>query len=199
MSVPDGGRAEGRKFLTPKNILEPDPTSTMLVPLDPRAGVGKSLDAIDWARSFLAPSLNDEVPREVRELFAAAQGLMVYGFFFYPLYALAEDQLFRVVDAAVTHRFLRAGGVLRVVRRHSVAEGREVEWRESPPFRTRMRFLVSQGIVSQQEEPWWLVMWELRSLSSHPTISRLSPQTSTLRTLLVVGEKIDALFSGEDA
>lgn len=29
---------------------------------------------------------------------------MVYGYFFYPLYTLASEQLFRVAEAVVTHK-----------------------------------------------------------------------------------------------
>jgi hypothetical protein len=47
------------------------------------------------------------VPEPIRELFDVARGAMIYGWFFYPLFRLGEDQLHRVVEAAVVARYTR--------------------------------------------------------------------------------------------
>jgi hypothetical protein len=48
------------------------------------------MDGNDWARHFLAVELHEDVPADVHDLFAVARGTMLYGWFFYPLYALAK-------------------------------------------------------------------------------------------------------------
>jgi hypothetical protein len=48
------------------------------------------------------------VPGEVREMWEAARGLLLYGWFFYAIYAIGEHELRRVADAAVLHRYQQA-------------------------------------------------------------------------------------------
>src|SRR5262249_39654732 len=67
---------------------------------------GISMSGHDWANHILKPALSGNVPIDVKELFEVARGAMLYGYFFYPLYALADEQLSRVAEAAITHKCL---------------------------------------------------------------------------------------------
>lgn len=187
----------GRKVLTTANFLEPDKTSTILVDVMRATGEVRHPTALDWAERFLAVSLDDEVPHEIQDLFEAARGAMLYGFYYYPLYALAEDQLFRVADSAILHRYLEAGGKLRTKTRYSVVDGGDVDVEEAPPFAGRLRFLVKRGIVNEQDEPWWSNMWDMRNITSHSRFSRLGPQTDALRTLKSVAARVSDLYGPE--
>ena len=59
----------------------------------------------DWARAFLNVELKEHVPEPVSDLFAIARGALLYGWFFYPLFRLGEEQLYRVVEAAAKERY----------------------------------------------------------------------------------------------
>lgn len=93
----------GFKPLTPTNWLQPDPTSGIFGRVSPVAGPMR-MDGEDWARRFLAVELASHVPEPVRDLFAVARGALVYGWFFYPLFKLGEEQIYRVAEAAARQR-----------------------------------------------------------------------------------------------
>src|SRR6202042_2696215 len=63
-----------------------------------------------WAERFLAVDLAPAVPSEVRDMWEAARGLLLYGWFYYAIYAIGEHELRRVADAAILHRYQQAGG-----------------------------------------------------------------------------------------
>ena len=56
----------------------------------------------EWLSLFLDPTLSKSVPENVRALFEVARRSSAYGYFFYPLYTLACEQLFRIAEAAVS-------------------------------------------------------------------------------------------------
>ena len=54
-----------------------------------------------WLSEFLKSQLEENVPEEIMRLFEVARGAAIYGYFFYPQYALAIGQLFRVAESAL--------------------------------------------------------------------------------------------------
>jgi hypothetical protein len=87
----------GFKRLTAENWSDPDPVNRHFARISPIAGP-VSMEGGDWAREFLAVSVADHVPKEVADLFAVARGAMLYGWFFYPLFRIGEEQLFRLLE-----------------------------------------------------------------------------------------------------
>jgi hypothetical protein len=99
---PEDRMAELRfKRLTVDNWQRPDPGLSIFVRLSLQDGSTRPISGDDWAREILAIELSERVPLEIRRLFAVARGALVYGYFFYPLYTLGAEQLFRVAEAAV--------------------------------------------------------------------------------------------------
>src|SRR4051794_24132114 len=92
------------KRLSPGNWREADPVSTQFWRNSRLVGP-IAMDGHDWARTFLAVELKGHVPESIRDLFDVARGALVYGWFFYPLFRLGEDQLHRVVEAAAAARY----------------------------------------------------------------------------------------------
>jgi hypothetical protein len=43
-------------------------------------------------------------------MWQATRGMLLYGWFYYAIYAIGEHQLRRVADAAVLHRYQQADG-----------------------------------------------------------------------------------------
>lgn len=89
------------KKLTRENWSTLDPTASHNVWIDDE-GNTRPVTPDDWAEEILQVQLSNKVPSELRNLFEVAQGVLCYGAFFYPLYTLGDEQIYRVLDAAVT-------------------------------------------------------------------------------------------------
>lgn len=46
--------------------------------------------------------LSNKVPDEIYDLFEVTRGTMTYGFFYYPIYTVAEEQFSRILEAAIS-------------------------------------------------------------------------------------------------
>lgn len=89
--------------LSPTNWSAPDPILRHLVWIRPD-GSHEPVSGDFLAEGILSIRLNDAVPPAIRALFEVARGSMCYGYYFYPLYALGAEQLYRVAEAALKHR-----------------------------------------------------------------------------------------------
>ena len=169
--------AGGIKTLTTENWLQPDPTSTIFVRLSHADGSVSPMSGEDWVAQFLAPSLDDNVPEEVRRLFEVARGALAYGYFFYPLYTLAGEQLYRVAEAAVTEKCALLGAPKKA------------------SFQDKIKFLVDKNVIPNEEFIRWDAFRQLRNMSSHPRRQNILPPGIVATTLHLVAERINALFA----
>jgi hypothetical protein len=132
----------------------------------------------DWARDFLSVELSAEVPSEIRDLFAIARGAMLYGWFFYPLFRLGEEQLYRVLEAAAKLRYREAGGM-----------------KKNLSFFEAIDFLVEMGLIPENGRERWTAAKNLRNLASHPERATVVPPGFAQRMLTVSARDIDNLFA----
>ncbi len=142
--VPD----DGVKHLTPGNWLEPDPICLKFVEVNLATAERRPPMGEGWAERFLAIDLAPTVASEVRDMWEAARGLLLYGWFYYAIYAIGEHQLRRVADAAVLHRYQQAGGPPN---KKPGPEG-EQRW---PDLMTRVDWLISTGVIPAQKRERW--------------------------------------------
>jgi hypothetical protein len=168
----------GFKELTPQNWLEPDPTNHFFGRISPAGWT--QLSGSEWAEAFLAVELSERVPANVRELFAVARGALLYGWFYYPLFRLGEEQLYRVGEAAVRSRYRSHGGS-----------------KQRPSFEEAIAFLVEAGVIRSGGEPRWTAMRQLRNISSHAEESAAMPPGAALSSLRHMAADIESLFSAE--
>lgn len=91
------------KRLSLENCLERDPVLGLFATIDGEGGARPVSDT-ELLELILAPKLASAVPSDVLGVYEAARASMCYGYFFYPLYTFATQQLFRVAEAAVMHR-----------------------------------------------------------------------------------------------
>lgn len=106
-----------------------------------------------------------------------ARGALVYGCFFYPLYTLAAEQLFRVIEAAIVHRCEQLG---------------------APNMRnlqSQITWLINRGIIPSAEADRWDAARQLRNIASHPTNQAIFTPGMALNFLEGVANDINALFS----
>ena len=164
------------KTLTAKNWLLRDTTADCFVHVHPN-GETSPISNDGWARLVLEIELRPAVPRDVRDLFAVAQGVLCYGCFFYPLYTLGNEQVFRVLEAALTHKYRQ----LRLPR-------------SSGSFVDKIDGLFRSGHLDEQQLSQWHAARKLRNASSHPDRQTLIFPTTAIGGLQTAADLIDDLF-----
>lgn len=181
--VPD----DGVKHLTTGNWLEPDPICLKFVEVNMATAASRQPTGEGWAERFLAVDLAPTVPSEVRDMWEAARGLLLYGWFYYAIYAIGEHELRRVADAAVLHRYQQAGGPPNKKRDH---EG-ELRW---PSLMRRLDWLIDAGVIPAEKRKRWDDLRDLRNETTHISIRHLTSPHEALRVLELMAGEIDALF-----
>lgn len=168
----------GFKEITPSNWLEPDDVLKGFVRMSPD-GEPRSITGDDYLRDILRPELLESVPTDVQALFEVARGAMVYGYFFYPLYTLAAEQLFRVCEAAVAHK----------CKALEAPKSKET-------FKKRIDWLVDEGIIPSSEMTRWDAVRQLRNVASHPDRQSIFTPGNAIGMLEGIARQINSLFNG---
>lgn len=168
------------KHLISKNWRAYDATASHIVRVENRKTEPISGD--DWAEFFLGPQLSSNVPSEVVELFEVARGVMCYGYFFYPLYTVGNEQLYRVLDAALAHRCDGLGAPNRF-----------------NTFSKRILWLSDQNVISNKRRIQWEATRQLRNSSSHAVRQSICDPTAAARSVDIAAELINELFDSENA
>lgn len=136
--------------------MEPDPSSALFGKFVD--GQVLPMDEHDWARLFLDHTLSASVPKSVAGLFEVARGTVLYGFYFYPLYTLGLEQLFRVTEAALTAKCQDLGAPAGVA-----------------SFQRRIGWLVSRQAIRGSDRVRWDAIRMLRNSASHPSAPSILP------------------------
>ncbi len=168
----------GFKEITPSNWLEPDPVLRGFVRMSLN-GEFRSITGDEYLRDILRPRLLESVPTDVQALFEVARGAMVYGYFFYPLYTLAAEQLFRVCEAAVGHKCQLLGAS-----------------RAKEKFKNKIDLLVKNGIIQSSQVTRWYAFRKLRNTASHPGRQTILIPGNAIGMLENIAIEINSLFSG---
>jgi len=168
----------GYKKITKDTWLTPDRISTSFLLVPPETDIDDIKKGEMYLDMILQPHLNEEVPIEVRKLYEVARGALVYGYFFYPLYTLACEQLLRVGEAAIIFRYK--------IFNHRLAKR---------TFEKKIEFLFKQGILNDLEKKRWHALRELRNISSHPVDQSIYPPGPVIGILAHMAEDINTLFS----
>jgi hypothetical protein len=166
----------GFKEITPSNWLEPDEFLKGFVRLS-SGGQFQPVTGDDYLRDILRPKLLESVPTDVQALLEVARGAMAYGYFFYPLYTLAAEQLFRVAEAAVAHKCMALG----------VPRSRKT-------FEKRIYWLVDKGVIPGSEFARWGAIRELRNAASHPERQSILMPGNAIGLLEDIAGQINSLF-----
>lgn len=166
----------GVKKITGDNWLQPDPTLEAFVGVDRSSGSVTTISPRMWAELLLRVRLSPQVPEELSFMFEAARGILIYGVFFYPLYALGTAQLYRVGEAAVRIKAAELGA------------------RDGMSFEDILQFLLDAQAISEERSPWWNAIRKLRNMTSHAEIQHIHPPGDAAGTLRRVAESIEELF-----
>jgi hypothetical protein len=166
------------KDLTQDNWLQPDPTSLAFSgALDLAAGGIRQMSVNEFIAYILEPHLSASVPESVRTLFEGARGAMAYGYYFYPLFMVGAEQLFRVAEAAVRER------------------AQQLQAPRNATFNENIKFLVDRRLISEMDKFRWDSIRSLRNQASHPTHQQVLPPGPTISMLAEIAQVINQLFA----
>ena len=168
----------GFKEISPNNWLEPDDALRGFVRISPD-GQLHTVTGEEYLQHILSPKLHASVPSDVQALFEVARGAMVYGYFFYPLYTLAAEQLFRVVEAALAQKCKALGSP-----------------KSRRTFEKRIEWLVEEGFISRSESPRLHAARQMRNAASHPERQMILTPGNAIGILERAADDINSLFSG---
>jgi hypothetical protein len=165
------------KEITIDNWFEPDETSLIFCEMNKKTGDVSFMSGSDWAKYFLEPQLNPQVPIPVQRLFEVARGTLIYGFFFYPLFTLGIEQLSRVSESAITEKCL----LLSIKKRKD-------------SFIEKLKALKNQNFITETDFEYWDKTRHLRNYFSHPENQNLFPPGISFEMLKTTTQKINELF-----
>ncbi len=169
------------KHPTADDWLEPDPTGAAFGEWNFRTGEKRAASAEGWAEKFLSVNLASSVPDEIHDMWVIARGILLYGWFFYPLYAVGDSELHRVADAAVLHRYQQA-------------EGPRTGSGKWPSLNRRLEWLIKEGAIPHETRHRWHAIREVRNEATHASTPLIIMPTDALRSLEILKTEIDALF-----
>jgi hypothetical protein len=131
-----------------------------------------------WVFDLCQSELDPAVPEGVRRLFETARSTLAYSLMFYPLLTLGAEQLFRVLEAAVSIKCkaMNAPASIRVF-------AKKIEW------------LGENGLISSGEQRRWDAIRHLRNLASHPEDQAILSQSDALHILDSTVELTNSLFT----
>ncbi len=163
------------KQLTLSNWQDPDPISQKFALRSPIVGM-RPMEGNDWARQILAVDLGPQVPEDVRDVFGVARGCLVYGWFFYPLFRLGQEQLYRLGEMAARDRV------------------EQIDGKRPKDFARAIKRLVELGEIDERDKDDWHLLRKARNRSSHPAYATMMPPGVVLATLKGVAHRINRLF-----
>lgn len=176
---PDLGPAlenDGIKKLTVDNWLEGDEILRAFVRLDAH-GNRSPLTKEVLAERFLSIELSPRVPTEIQTLFRTGQGVLLYGYFFYPLYVVGLGEISRTAEAAV-------------VRRHKDLAGPK----KGGTFASRLDWLHETSHIGDREKFIWDTIRRDRNETAHPRYQMVQPPSDLAHDLRLVAHCISCLF-----
>lgn len=135
--------------------------------------------ADDWADDILRPELSSTVPEDIRNLFEVAQGAMCYGCFFYPLFTLGHEQMFRVMEAALTTRARQLSAPIGATK----------------SFARCINWFASEELLPPERVAQWEATKHLRNTSSHADRQSLYTPAMAAGFVHLAKEFIDELYA----
>lgn len=178
MDEPSEQRSLGIKLLDAENWLEPDNAAQVFAYITDE-GEPRRMGGDEWARVFLAPRLSPQCPEEIVVAFETARGALVYGYYFYPLYALGQRELLQVGEMAVRIR----------------CEQLDLPRRRTGTFAQRLAALEEAGGLNAEDAKAWTLLRRLRNSLVHTSSATIEMPGSAARVLRRVAELISALYT----
>lgn len=164
----------------PETIFERDPIVSHFGKVNIRTGQFSPFEVSDLIERANALVLPSSVPEEIRKMFEVAKGIYIYGWCYYPLFTVAVEHCYKVVEAGVRHKYRELGGA---------SNGKRL-----PAFRSQVEWLRKRGVVPDTDWIRWDATVELRNFASHPDGQTILMPSDALGTLYRTTVKLATLF-----
>lgn len=159
---------EGVKEITLENWDKPDD----IVYIYDREGRNIYLNEI------LSITLGESVPVNVSNMFEIARNMMVYGYYYCPLYTLAIEQMHRVGEAAAKEK----------------AKQLKQYVPDKMSYHKCIKLLQDHGFLDEISFYRWNIIRGLRNNSSHADRYQLLPPKMVIEHVKVFANEINKLF-----
>ena len=166
----------GHKKIDAKNWNEPDLPSTAF-PKEIKDGKIIHWTGEELAEEIMKYKLSENTPEDLRKIFEVTKGAMVYGYYFYPLYTLAHEQLFRVLDAST------------VFKCRDMKPDKDLK-----NFNNRIEYLCKVQVIKEKEKERWHAIRRLRNSRSHPDYQMILGPSNALESLKLITDMINGLY-----
>lgn len=171
------------KILTPENWQDKDPACDSYLFLDHETGESGPLFPDYWLKLIFESQLTGGVPDDVRKLFEVARATMLYGYFYYPLFNLGMEQFHRVAEAAISAKYLIAGGPEKTNKGLN------------QPFSAKIKWLRNHGLLTEDEFEEWEWVRRARNSGSHLSRASVYPPVPATMALKETADRINRLFA----
>lgn len=167
----------------PERWLQPDARMKVCWRMQMDGDAAAPASAGDWLTLTSSVALQPPTPPQIINLFEQARACAAYGYFFYPLYALAVEHVVRVADAAVAAK----------------CQMMSAPSSQTDRFVARIKWLAKHGAITDFSAERWHKLRAWRNELTHQT------RPTTLTPAMVaplfdsVARDIQALFSMNSA
>jgi hypothetical protein len=134
----------------------------------------------EWFNDLQKPKLVNSVPEEIQKLYEVARGVMIYGYFFYPIFTFASEQFTRIAETAINSFILKI----------------DIENKPKPraSFRKKIDWLLQNLILTEELYKKWNATVLLRNKFSHPSKQNIITPEMAIKLMDSITEDINFLF-----
>ncbi len=168
------------KQITLENWTQPDPASTCFVSIH-SDGTSSNIKAEQYFSDIMNHTLSKQIPEDIQKLYEVTRGTMTYGYYYYPIFTVAVEQLFRIVESSVSYvcKALSSPASIKTF-------NRKIEW------------LIETGIIEANEKVRWDGLRSLRNSRAHPKSQMILPPGPVLALFDEMTTDINSLFDELD-
>ena len=167
----------GYKELTLDNYLVADKVMSIFCVIE-HDGTPRTQTADEWFENIHSLKIREDLPEELKRLMAVAQGSMIYGYYYYPLFTLGAEQFTRIADTAIK------------IKCECLNCPRQIK-----TFKQKVDWLFEQSKFSEAEKNQWLGTVKLRNKLAHPKDQWAITPAMAIDLMNNLYMKIEKLFS----
>lgn len=171
------------KTITKENWRDVDPVCEQMLSLSLEQGSAYPMFPELWLDMILKPQLSEHVPIELHSIFETARGCMAYGYFYYPLFSVGIEQLYKLIDAAISKKYDESGGPPHKDPKRFVGLERKIDW------------LHGNGLIKSEQQMTFHNTRLMRNELFHPRAQGIMPPSTASSSLGMASLWINELFA----